>query len=44
MVDKLLKTESLVYESIFLNTRLSQPELALKCGVGKTTVKMLLLS
>ena len=43
LVDKLSKTERLIYESIILNPHLSQQELALKCGVGKTTVQNVII-
>ena len=38
MVDKLSKTDIKIYSAIKENPYLSQPELAKKCGVGKTTV------
>ena len=39
MVDKLSKTDIKIYSAIKENPYLSQPELAKKCGVGKTTVQ-----
>ncbi len=43
MVDNLSKTEKLVYNAISSNPKLSQPELAIKCGVGKTTVQNVII-
>ena len=42
-VDNLSKTEKLVYNAISSNPKLSQPELAIKCGVGKTTVQNVII-
>lgn len=42
-VDNLSKTEKLVYSAISSNPKLSQPELAIKCGVGKTTVQNVII-
>ena len=43
VVDNLSKTEKLVYNAISSNPKLSQPELAIKCGVGKTTVQNVII-
>lgn len=39
LVDILSKTESAIFETIKKNPKLSQPEIAKKVGVGKTTVQ-----
>lgn len=43
MVDILSKTEKIVYAAIAKYPRLSQPELAKKCGVGKTTIQNVII-
>ena len=43
LVGMLSKTERKVFDEIIKNPRLSQPELAIKCGVGKTTIQNVLV-
>ena len=38
-IDKLSKTERKIYDEIVKHPHSSQPEIAIKCGVGKTTVQ-----
>lgn len=38
-IDKLSKTERKIYDKIVKHPHSSQPEIAIKCGVGKTTVQ-----
>ena len=43
MVDKLSKTEKIVFDAIKDNPHLSQPELAIRCNVGKTTIQNVII-
>ena len=43
LVDKLSKTEKIVFDAIKDNPRLSQPELAIRCNVGKTTIQNVII-
>ena len=43
LVDKLSKTEKIVFDAIKDNPHLSQPELAIRCNVGKTTIQNVII-
>ena len=43
LVDKLSKTEKIVFDAIKDNPHLSQPELAKRCNVGKTTIQNVII-
>lgn len=42
-VDKLSKTEKIAFDAIKDNPHLSQPELAIRCNVGKTTIQNVII-